>query len=908
MENYNKYIINIFERYTDLKKSKKNDFDNNDLWKIFEYYSCIKLSEEYKKPFYEYDDIEPTFKELNKMTRNDTGIDCSDLLNTIVQCKLRKNTLTWKECCTFFGSQVIFSTELKKPIVRWDNLIITRNNDCTLSENLLERKELFIDKPYNKNELITFCENLIINRPEYPVFNEDFKLRDYQIEAIDIVKNNKKNIIINLPTGTGKNSVIIYSMKPDLKYLILVPRIILMEQLKNEIIKHNSKMKSKIQLIGDGNDVFDENKLITICVFNSVHIIENQCMNFEKIFIDEAHHINKPAIYYENEYDECKSIDNINKDNNEELEEYFSDEDISDDEGYYSYNESINSDLDDDIEDELVNVKNYTKIIKSLVKYNNNVYLSATIDSIDNFEYYSKDIRNMIELKYLCDYQIHVPIFNDDPTNKNICTHLLKNYRNIIIYCNSQKEGKQINKLMNELQLNSSEYIDCNTPKKKRNNIIDKYKNSEIAFLVNVRILVEGFDAPITKGVCFLHLPTNKTTLIQIIGRCLRLHPTKTIANIILPFSSNEDEKNICNFLKVIAKNDSRIKKSFESKTLGGYISIENLEETENENIEFKYNMIYDSMGFLTNGIEIWMKRLEEVIQYIDTNLKRPPTIDKDKEIKQLGYWISHQRQNYKKKEGIMLNEEIYNKWTEFINNPKYKKYFQSAEDDWNELFNQVIQYIDTNLKRPSIKDKDKEIKQLGYWISDKQKNYKKKEKIMKNEEIYNKWTEFINNPKYKKYFQSAEDNWNESFNQIIQYIDTNLKRPSTIDKDKEIKQLAKWLSHQQQNYKKKECIMSNEEIYNKWTEFINNPKYKIYFQSAEDNWNESLNEVIQYIDTNLKRPSTHDKDTQIKQLGIWINNQQNNYNKKIYIMSNELIYNKWTEFIISEKYKKYFT
>ena len=77
MEHYNKYIINIFERYKDLKNSKKESFDNNDLCKIFEYYSCIKLSEEYKKPFYEYNDIDPTFKELNKMTRNDTGIDLS---------------------------------------------------------------------------------------------------------------------------------------------------------------------------------------------------------------------------------------------------------------------------------------------------------------------------------------------------------------------------------------------------------------------------------------------------------------------------------------------------------------------------------------------------------------------------------------------------------------------------------------------------------------------------------------------------------------------------------------------------------------------------------------------------------------------------------------------------------------
>ena len=113
MEEYNnKYKINIYERYTDLKKSNKQEFDNNDLWKIFEYYSCIKLSEEYNRPFYEYDDIDPTFKEINNMSRNDTGIDCSDLENSIVQCKLRKHSLTWKECATFFGSQVIFNKHL----------------------------------------------------------------------------------------------------------------------------------------------------------------------------------------------------------------------------------------------------------------------------------------------------------------------------------------------------------------------------------------------------------------------------------------------------------------------------------------------------------------------------------------------------------------------------------------------------------------------------------------------------------------------------------------------------------------------------------------------------------------------------------------------------------------------------
>jgi hypothetical protein len=44
----NNYLINIFERYTDLKKSDKQDFDHNDLWKI----SCIQLTNEFNTQFY----------------------------------------------------------------------------------------------------------------------------------------------------------------------------------------------------------------------------------------------------------------------------------------------------------------------------------------------------------------------------------------------------------------------------------------------------------------------------------------------------------------------------------------------------------------------------------------------------------------------------------------------------------------------------------------------------------------------------------------------------------------------------------------------------------------------------------------------------------------------------------------
>jgi len=254
-----------------------------------------------------------------------------------------------------------------------------------------------------------------------------------------------------------------------------------------------------------------------------------------------------------------------------------------------------------------------------------------------------------------------------------------------------------------------------------------------------------------------------------------------------------------------------------------------------------------------------------------------------------------------------MKNEEIYNQWDNFMNDDKYKIYFISNEDVWINTLNRVKKYIDENNKRPSSEDKNKEIKQLGQWISNQTKNYKNKEYIMKNEEIYNQWTEFINDDKYKIYFISNEDVWINTLNQVKKYIDDNNKRPSSEDKNKEIKQFGQWILNQTKNYKNKEHIMKNEEIYNQWDNFMNDDKYKIYFISNEDVWINTLNQVKKYIDENNKRPSSEDKNNEIKQLGKWILTQTKNYKNKEYIMKNEEIYKKWTEFINDDKYKIYF-
>jgi superfamily II DNA or RNA helicase len=916
-----KYNTYIYERYRNLKNSGKQNFDNNDLWKIFEYYGSIKLTEQYKTQFYEYDDIDPSEKEKNSMSRNDTGIDASNLIDTIVQFKLRKYSLTWTDVSTFFGSNIIFDDKLQKTALKWNKLIIARNN-CKLSSALKEKNKLFVDETYDTNDMINYCENLLRNPPLYIIQqNNTIQLRDYQNECISLIANSNKNMVICLPTGTGKNILIINSLLPNSKYLILVPRIILMEQLYSEIIKYKPLFKNKIQLIGDNKNTFNNNKHVTICVFNSVALVK--IGKFNKIFIDEAHHIDKPLIYSNDDdlvYDDL--VDESDNYDSDLIESYNFDEED---------NNAIEQITNDDKSDELINTGEYINIIKTLSQQKNNVYLSATIDKINDFDFYKKDIRDMISQGYLCDYTIHIPIFTNDPTNKNICEYLLKNYSNIIIYCNTQTEGKKINTILNDLQKGSSEYIDCNTTTKIRDKIINEYKNGNVPFLVNVRILVEGFDAPITKGVCFLHLPSSKTTIIQIIGRALRLHPNKTYANVILPFSSKDDEKSIVNFMKIIANNDSRIKKSFDNKKLGGYISIDSTDCVVDDDIKFKYEFIYDSMGILQNGEQIWMGHFANLKEYININNKLPIQFDKNRKRPFLHTWFHHQKQNFETKSQIMKIDKIYNLWREFMTDDKYKKYFLSNVDKWKNIFNILKEYITVNKELPAKYDANAEVRQLNRWVKQQKYMYIQKIKIMKNKIVYGIWDTFINSPEYSKYFILNEDKWKHKLIELNQYIITNKRLPPSRGES-----LGIWVKKQKEKYKLANTtgIINNKDKHLAWKQFID--KHKEYFME-DGKLSSKLEKIKTFIDSFKNECSTlttvgrwinavetnileNMSDTEkllikwtneniekIHSYGRWIQNMNNNYINKSGIMTNEMTYDMWTEFRDSDIFTSHF-
>jgi hypothetical protein len=90
-----------------------------------------------------------------------------------------------------------------------------------------------------------------------------------------------------------------------------------------------------------------------------------------------------------------------------------------------------------------------------------------------------------------------------------------------------------------------------------------------------------------------------------------------------------------------------------------------------------------------------------------------------------------------------MKIKEIRDMWINFVE--KYKEYLCSADEKWFGFLDDLQLYVNNNKKFPSESDKNKQIEILARWFYNQAKKYNSKSGLMKNKEIYDAWTKFIN-------------------------------------------------------------------------------------------------------------------------------------------------------------------
>lgn len=108
-----------------------------------------------------------------------------------------------------------------------------------------------------------------------------------------------------------------------------------------------------------------------------------------------------------------------------------------------------------------------------------------------------------------------------------ICEQIVslgENRQGIMIFAATTKHAKEI---MGYLSDESSAMILGSTPNQERDDIINRFKDREFKYLVNVAVLTTGFDAPHVDFIAILR-PTQSVSLFQqIVGRGLRLSENK---------------------------------------------------------------------------------------------------------------------------------------------------------------------------------------------------------------------------------------------------------------------------------------------------------------------------------------------------------------------------------------------
>ena len=299
-------------------------------------------------------------------------------------------------------------------------------------------------------------------------------------------------------------------------------------------------------------------------------------------------------------------------------------------------------------------------------------------------------------------------------------------------------------------------------------------------------------------------------------------------------------------------------------------------------------------------GEEKWHMTHQKVCDYMDVEKKRPSSIDKNPIIKKIGYWVNDQNKNYIRNNGCMSNPSIRVIWE--ATKDKYNEYLSSAQEKWGSMLQKSCDYMECEHKMPSQKSKNPIIKKLGAWICGQKIKYKNQSGLMSNITIRAKWETIVE--KYKEYLCiDNEEQWELKLQKLCNYMDKEHKSPPSCDKNTEIKKLGKWVGQQKNNYDLKTCIMTNPLIRAKWK--ATTDKYNDYLCiDDEAQWYLMVHKLCDYMDTENKSPSSHDKNPIIKKLGSWVGTQKKTYAKKDRIMSNQTIRSKWEE--ITDKYKSY--
>ena len=733
------------------------------------------------------------------------GLCVDDIAGIMMRSAFIRDVNTFIYYTSCLSRNIRYTTKLSPYVVNFDS----SNNINGLLEVSDDNKIYFVKLPYD-----TIRNNEIITSTEIVPYS-------FQVEADNkfekhFQKNNRG--ILSLPCGCGKTLIGSLVSNRYKHIIILSPLREFAKQNLNRLIEYGYNANNTLLVDSDGNRDLDSIKefikghdnLLISCTYDSMDLIA-ECLDLFKdalFIIDEFHNLSKTNItnednpifkllmsnhkiifmsatprIYDIEYDE-ESIDTEYLFGEIVYQMTFTDaisnKYITDYKIWLPSIHENNEELDKELSIyEIDNdIKNRCKFLYSCIANNGSrkciIYCKDTEDMNTMME--SMKVMNDF---YIMDFEMDsISCKDSEKTRKNVLNNFANNDKiqllfNIMILnecidiptCDSiYISYAPKNKITTIQRMNRATRTDNKNPFKVANIYIwcDEYEEiletlssiKEYDIMFNDKIKINTIDFFHSKDENGIELIENDKVLLN---NCI-------IDIKEFKFYTWEDKLEMVKaYIDENGKLPYEKDKNNNIKFLGKWIGTQKHNYKNNNQImknsiirkEWE-NFIEEYISLFKSNEEFWFDNKRKVEDYIKEYNKIPSKTDKNKKIKTLGYWIQNQKHNYKNNKQIMKDSLIRKEWEKIIE--EYNELFYTDEEFWFDNKKKVEDYIKEYNKLPSRIDKNKEIKNLVYWIGSQKHNYKNNKDIMKDSIIRKEWEKIIE--EYAPFFMSNEEIW----------------------------------------------------------------------------------------------------------------------------------------------------
>jgi len=351
------------------------------------------------------------------------------------------------------------------------------------------------------------------------------QLRDYQKECIEILNEDRKRQLIQLPTGSGKTFIFLsYLSKSSKQALVVVPTLDLQYQVYEEALRFYHK--DEIFLKKESSKFKEARLYILVAKSLPSEKVKDffAGQELDHIVIDEAH----------------KALSSVYMD-------------------FLSFYDKINPEyklLGFTATPERLDRKSLLEIFGELT-YKKNIYDLIMAGYLCDVRCFRIQTKHKIESdNKIGDFRpIEIKNLDNYSRNKLIYDTYFENClgKKTLIFCVSVSHATKIAEYLRKEKGVRAFHISGDQSMKHRKEVLAKFKTGEIEVVTNCQLLTEGFDEPSIECLIIARPTKSKALYCQMIGRGVRKFPNKKLCNV---FELTDNAHKICTFN--VAADDSK--------------------------------------------------------------------------------------------------------------------------------------------------------------------------------------------------------------------------------------------------------------------------------------------------------------------------------------------------------------